>query len=159
MFTASFLQVLGLLQVLHAAVSSSLLNFSAPRALFRAWSPQSASRCRFVKEVAQACAQSRKKQRTPWHHLVFSRRGAAAAAAASAAWARAWPGNKICVVRSISQPFSVACPFYMHNQWLSRKEMILPLLRTVIVDDFCEDLCLSPLLDKHVVAQGGSPCC
>lgn len=69
------------------------------------------------------------------------------------------PGQETkCVVRSISQPFSVACLLYMHNQWLSRKEMILlPLLRTVVVDDFCEDLCLSPLLDKHVVAQGGSP--
>lgn len=32
--------------------------------------------------------------------------------------------------------------------------ILLPLLRTVVVDDFCEDLCLSPLLDKHVVAQG-----
>ena len=40
----------------------------------------------------------------------------------------------------------------------SRKEMILlPLLRAVVVDDFCEELCLSPLLDKRVVAQGGSP--
>ncbi len=32
------------------------------------------------------------------------------------------PGEETkCVVRSISQPFSVVCPVYMHNQWLFSK--------------------------------------
>ena len=163
MFTASFLQVLGLLQVLlHAAVSWSLLNFSAPRGLFRAWSPQSDSRCRSKNGSAEAlvklceisCAGMCAKSKTE---------DAVASSCVFLLLLLLQLGTSLVRKQNVAldlshNRFPVACPLYMHDQWFSRKEMILlPLLRTVVVDDFCEDLCLSPLLDKHVVAQGGSP--